>query len=81
MANETQEPQEPEVQEPEVVTPDPETTAVDPNQAQADVIFNTFPHVHTIWFDDKGEWRFYETPGTTPIERTKKEIKIDISNL
>lgn len=46
-----------------------EQTQEEKNLAQAKIIFETQPHVHTIWFDEKGEWRFYETPGTTAINK------------
>ena len=65
-------------------TPEPEPTPApdaNPNQEQADAIFANMPHVHTIWFDESGAWRFYETPGTTPIERVNKNIDVDITNL
>ena len=32
-------------------------------------IFEQMPHIHTIWMDDKEEWRFYETPGAKAIHR------------
>jgi hypothetical protein len=64
----------PEVETPETETPEAKAPEkVDnPNQKQADALFAKFPHVHTIWFDKKGAWRFYEHPGAEPIERHKK---------
>jgi Ethanolamine utilization protein EutJ (predicted chaperonin) len=32
-------------------------------------VFEKMPHIHTIWVDAAGEWRFYETPGAKAIER------------
>lgn len=67
------------------VTPTPETPKEpeqpNPNQSTADTLFSKFPYVHTIWFDEKGAWRFYATPGSTPIERPQQNNSVDISNL
>jgi hypothetical protein len=44
------------------------------NEERAAVIFEAMPHIHTIWFDQQGAWRFYETPGSTPIEKPATSI-------
>lgn len=39
------------------------------NTEQAKVIFATMPHIQSIWFDEEGAWRYYPTPGATPIHK------------
>lgn len=81
-AKEGEEIEIPEAPDPEPPAPAPEEPAKDSeHKATADALFSKFPHVHTIWFDEKGAWRFYETPGTTPIERPQQNNSVDISNL
>lgn len=38
---------------------------------KAKAIFEAMPHITTIWFDKNGDWRFYSTPGSTPINKEK----------
>ncbi|MDQ2718237.1 MAG: hypothetical protein M3Z26_00545 [Bacteroidota bacterium] len=38
---------------------------------KAKAIFEVMPHITTIWFDKNGDWRFYSTPGSTPINKNK----------
>jgi hypothetical protein len=72
----------PDAPDPAPPAPTPEEPVKDSEyQATADALFSKFPHVHTIWFDEKGAWRFYETPGTTPIEKPQQNNSVDISNL
>jgi hypothetical protein len=84
-AKEGEEIEIPDAPDPEPPAKSPDSTKApeepNPNQATAEALFSKFPHVHTIWFDDKGAWRFYETPGTTPIERPQQNNSVDISNL
>ena len=41
------------------------------NIDKAKAIFEVMPHITTIWFDKKGEWRFYPTPDSKPIHKEK----------
>jgi hypothetical protein len=41
------------------------------NIEKAKAIFEVMPHITTIWFNKKGEWRFYQTPDSTPIHKEK----------
>ena len=41
------------------------------NLEKAKAIFEAMPHITSIWFDKKGEWRFYPTPDSQPIHKEK----------
>jgi len=59
----------------------PEEPAANTNEKQAEAIFAAMPHIHTIWFDENGGWRFYETPGTVAISRPTQTPQISITDL
>ena len=44
-----------------------EAEAVAPN---IKAVFSEMPHIHTVYVDEVGDWRFYETPGAKAIERS-----------
>lgn len=45
------------------------------NTEQAKIIFEAMPHIHSIWFDENGAWRFYPTPGAVPVH--KEDITVE----